>query len=106
MKKKIYTTENNVLTDAPEIQIGDKLYAVDNSYETFEQLQKQLSENPNDFNSIYYLVFGEEKGQEIVDMKLSVTGTKNLITYVMAAILDISFEEAQDSFRKEEQRQG
>lgn len=99
---KIYTTDNRILTEKPQIQIGDKLYAVDDRQSTFDKLNKQLQENPNDMEAIFSLVFGKKAAQEIADMELSVSGTQNLLIYVFAAIKGCEFEEAESFFRSQQ----
>lgn len=96
---KIYTTDNKILTEKPQIQIGDKLYAVDDRQSTFNKLNEQLQKDSNNMEAIYKLVFGNKAAQEIMDMELSVLGTQNLLIYVFAAIKGCEFEEAQMFFR-------
>jgi hypothetical protein len=101
---KIYTTDGKLLTEVPQIQIGDKLYAVDNRKSNYDAMQKAIAENDgkeySDEDLIVKFALGEKQFKEIKAMDLSVAGYMNLILYIHAAILDISFEEAQKQFQR------
>ena len=100
---KIYTTDGKLLTEVPQIQIGDKLYAVDNRKSQYDAMQKAIAENDgkehSDEDLIIKFALGDKQFKEVKAMDLSVAGYVNLILYIQAAILDISFEEAQKRFQ-------
>ena len=54
----------------------------------------------NEERIILEYAFGKEQMKEIDAMGLSVKGYMNLLTYVHAAIFDISYEEAEARFQK------
>ena len=99
---KIYTTDGKLLTETPQIQIGSKLFAIDNRKSTYDKMQEAVSkaEGGNEERIILEYAFGEEQMKEIDAMDLSVKGYMNLLTYVHAAIFDIPFEEAEARFQK------
>ena len=99
---KIYTTDGKLLTETPQIQIGDKLFAIDNRKSTYDKMQEAVSnaKNGNEERIILEHAFGKEQMKEIDAMDLSVKGMMNLLTYVHAAIFDISYEEAEARFQK------
>lgn len=99
---RIYTTDGKLLTEVPQIQIGDKLFAVDNRKSTYDKMQKAVAkaEDGNEERIILEYAFGKEQMKEIDAMNLSVKAFMNLLTYVHAAIFDISFEEAEERFQK------
>ncbi len=99
---KIYTTDGKIITERPKIQIGDKLYMVDDRQSTFTKINKALNENPDDLNAVFELVFGKKEAAEIEKLELSVSGTQNLLIYVFAAIKGCEFEEAEKFFRNEQ----
>lgn len=96
---KIYATDGKIITESPKIQIGDKLYSVDDRQSTFEKINKSLQKNPEDIGAVFALVFGKEQAAEIEKLELSVKGTQNLLIYVFAAIKGCEFEEAEKFFR-------
>lgn len=104
---KIYTTDGKLLTETPQIQIGDKLFAIDNRKSTYDKMQEAVSKctNGNEERIILEHAFGKAQMKEIDAMELSVKGMMNLLTYVHAAIFDISFEEAEARFQKAQNNQ-
>lgn len=100
---KIYTTDGKLLVETPQIQIGDKLYAVDNRKSNYDAMQKAIADNDgkefSDEDLIVKFTMGDKQFKEIKAMDLSVSGYMNLIMYIQAAVLDITFEEAQKRFQ-------
>ncbi|MDE6284685.1 MAG: hypothetical protein K2M17_02975 [Bacilli bacterium] len=87
MKKIIETgITKEILTgdNFPQLQIGDKLYVVDNRQKTFDKIQKL--QDKEDANEIFKLALGEKEAKEIDDMNLSVENYSYLIFCVMGAI--------------------
>lgn len=100
---KIYTTDGKVIFDAPQIQIGDKLFAVDTRKSTYDKMQKEMEKNKGEISEediILEHAFGKDAFKVIKEMDLPLNGFLNLITYVYAAMFDITFEEAQERFQK------
>ncbi len=103
---RIYTTDKKILCDDfPQIQIGDKLFKVDTRKSTYDKLQKAVEAAPDDQADRVVMEFllGKEQTKEIDKMGLTVSGTLHLMTYLQAALYDISFEEAEARFRKAQQ---
>lgn len=99
---KIYTTDGKLLVETPQVQIGDKLFAIDNRKSTYDKMQEAVSKakDGTEERIILEYAFGKAQMKEIDAMDLSVKGYMNLLTYVHAAIFDISFEEAEARFQK------
>lgn len=99
---KIYTSEGKLLVETPQIQIGDKLFAVDNRKSTYDKMQEAVhkSKGENEERIILEYALGKAQMKEIDEMDLSIKGYMNLLTLVHAAIFDISFEEAEARFQK------
>ena len=100
---KIYTTDGKVITEAPQIQIGDRLFAVYTRKSTYDKMQKEIEKSKGgrpEEDIILEFAFGKAAFKQIQEMDLPLNGFLNLITYVYAAMFDISFEEAQERFRK------
>jgi len=102
---KIYATDGKLLVETPQIQIGDKLFAVDNRKSSYDAMQKAVNENIekdsgiSDEDLIIKHTLGDKQFKEVKAMDLSVVGYMNLIMYIQASILDITFEDAQKRFQ-------
>lgn len=74
----------------PQIQIGNKLYVVDDRQKTFREIQKiQLNEEMDEnekSNKIFELALGKEAAKEIDEMNLSVQNYIYLTYCIMGAI--------------------
>ncbi len=104
---KIYTTDGKLLTETPQIEINGKLFAVDNRKSTYDKIQEAVekSDGKNEERIILEHAFGKAQMKEIDAMELSVKGYMTLLTYVHAAIFDISYEEAEARFQKAQDNQ-
>ncbi|MCM1286546.1 MAG: hypothetical protein NC213_10245 [Acetobacter sp.] len=100
MAKRIIDTENKILTgdNHPELKIGDKCYVVDDRQSTWKKMGDVLTGNveseDKDFDFVA-LALGKKAAKEIMS-DISVVGQENLMYYIIAAIREISFEEAQE----------
>ncbi|MBQ7596181.1 MAG: hypothetical protein IJU45_05920 [Clostridia bacterium] len=87
---KIIATDGKIITgdNFPSIQIGDKLYPVDNRMSTYKKIKKidYLSESIDPDEEMLKLALGKENAKEIIDMDLSVESFSNLTFIVMSAI--------------------
>lgn len=98
---RIYATDGKILCETPQIQIGDKLYAVDIRKSTYDKMQEEIKKGQkSEEDIILEYAFGKSSLQEIKKLDLSIGGFMNLITFVYAAMFDITFEEAQTRFQK------
>jgi len=100
---KIYATDGKIITESPQIQVGDKLFAVDTRKSTYDKMQKAIEKHDggkSEEDIILEYAFGKSAFKQIQEMDLPLNGYLNLITYVYAAMFDISFEDAQERFQK------
>ena len=97
--KRILNIEDKILTEKPEIHIGDKVYIVDDRTRTVDEMMKVVDKENGEKKAVE-LTLGKEAAKEIEAMDLSMTGYNNLIIAIMAAVMDLSFEEAEERFRK------
>ncbi len=97
--KRIINLEDKILTEKPEIHVGDKVYVVDDRKRTVDEMMKVVDKENGEKKAIE-LTLGKEAAREIEAMELSVSGYNNLIIGIMAAVMDLSFEEAEERFRK------
>lgn len=89
---KMYTLDNALLVERPEIRIGDKMYPVDDRQKTVEKVI-ELTQGGNSGQNIgetmrktLDLVFGPENAKEIDEMNLPFPAYQKLFELVMAAV--------------------
>lgn len=88
----------------PQIQIGDKLYVVDDRQSTFKEIQK-IQSDPNisdddKADKTFELTLGKEAAQEISKMDLPVKNYIYLTYCVMAAITGEDPDKLQEEARQ------
>lgn len=97
---KIIATDGKIITgdNFPNIQIGDKLYPVDNRMSTYKKIKKidYLSDAIDPDEEMLKLALGKENAEEIINMDLSVESFSNLTFIVMAAITGEDPEELKE----------
>ena len=96
---KLYTLDGKLLTESPEIRIGEKIYPVDNRQKTVAKLQETIAnqENPNDLMAgvanVLALALGEKAAQEVEDMNMPYPAYQQLFELVIAAVTGEDLEE-------------
>ena len=104
MKQKIIETNIIPTSERPKLQVGDKLYLVDNRKSTFTKLMKIQSDKSLEEAvkevKIFELVFGKEATKEIIALDLSVEDYTNLTFYMMSAITGKNVEELKEASTK------
>ena len=89
---KLYTLDGKLLTESPEIRIGEKIYPVDNRQKTVAKLQETIAnqENPNDLMAgvanVLALALGEKAAQEVENMNMPYPAYQQLFELVIAAV--------------------
>lgn len=120
---KIYQTDGHIISDGfPQIQLKDKLFRVDTRMSNYERVSKIMEHPPmvkdpesgeevpkSEIRCILEGFLGQEQADEILGVyedldddgyDLTVSGTQDLIAFIMAAVMDIEFEEAQARFQR------
>ncbi len=104
---KMYTLDKKLLTEKPEIRIGDKCYPVDDRASTVKKLMKDMkavdedsAEMLDSFEIIIKAAFNKN-AKEILAMDLSFTAQTELSQMAMAAMTGEDYNPA-DRFQKEE----
>lgn len=104
MKQKIIETNITPTSERPKLQVGDKLYSIDNRKSTFTKLMKIQSDKSLEEAvkevKIFELVFGKEATKEIIGLDLSVEDYTNLTFYMMSAITGKNVEELKEASTK------
>lgn len=95
---KLYTLDGKLLTETPEIRIGEKVYSVDNRTSTVKKLMKI---DQDDTNAILKLAFGDKAAKEIADQDIPFVAYLQLVKVVIAAMtgededeIDARFQDA------------
>lgn len=109
---KLYTLDEKLLTDTPEIRIKDKLYPVDNRQKTVRKLmqintdQMDGSQVSEQMDQTLKLALGEKAFAEIDKMDLPFPAYQKLFELVMAAMtgeeeqaMEQRFQQAKHSAR-------
>ncbi len=104
---KMYTLDKKLLTEKPEIRIGDKCYPVDDRTSTVKQLMKDLktvdedsAEMLNADEMIIKAAFNKN-AEEILTMGLSYKAQSELAQMAMAAMTGEDYN-PEDRFQTEE----
>ena len=101
---KLYTLDGKLLTESPEIRIGEKIYPVDNRQKTVAKLQETIAnqEDSNDLMagvaSVLALALGEKAAREIEDMNMPYPAYQQLFELVIAAVTGEDPEEVGSRF--------
>lgn len=101
---KLYTLDGKLLTETPEIRIGEKIYPVDNRQKTVVKLQETIAsqEGSNDLMAsvanVLALALGEKAAQEVEDMNMPYPAYQQLFELVIAAVTGEDPEEIMARF--------
>ena len=95
---KLYTLDGKLLTETPEIRIGEKVYPVDNRTSTVKKLMKI---DQNDIDAGLKLAFGNKAAKEIDEQDIPFAAYVQLVKVVIAAMtgededeIDARFQDA------------
>jgi hypothetical protein len=96
---KMYTVDKALLTETPEIRIGDKIYKVDNRLSTVKKVAEAVKASPeNEMDETIKLCLGEQAYKEIVEMDLPAPAMQEIVVIISAAVSGITAEEAKKRF--------
>lgn len=103
---KLYTLDHKLLTDTPEIRIGEKIYAVDNRQKTVKKIQevsKTIKEDPyTGMDKVLELAVGAKAAKEIDEMNMPYPAYQKMFELVMAAVTGEEPETVAERFQGEE----
>ncbi len=88
---RIYTLDNKLLTDRPEIRVGDTIYAVDDREPTVRKIlaiqkDEAAAENFDWADKVFELALGKKGFDSVKAMKLPFPAYHKLLELVMEAI--------------------
>lgn len=101
---KLYTLDHKLLTDTPEIRVGEKVYAVDNRQKTVRKIQAASKEISNDdpytgMDKVLELAMGAKAAHEIDDMDMPFPAYQKMFELVMAAVTGEDPEDVSQRFQ-------
>lgn len=105
---KLYTLDHKLLTDTPEIRIGEKVYAVDNRTKTVKKIQAAAKEIGNDdpysgMDKVLELAMGAKAAQEIEEMDMPFPAYQQMFELVMAAVTGEEPETVAERFQNKKE---
>lgn len=93
---KLYTLDNKLLVETPEIRVGEKVYAVDNRQKTVLKIQKAAEEMTGTavttekantaMQEIIRLAVGPKAAKEIDELNMPYPAYQKLFALLMAAV--------------------
>lgn len=103
---KLYTLDHKLLTDTPEIRIGEKIYAVDNRQKTVKKIQEAAKAIGTDdpysgIETVLELALGRKAAQEIDELNMPYPAYQKMFELVMAAVTGEEPEEVGARFQGE-----
>ena len=107
---KLYTLDKKLLTETPEVRVGETIYAVDNRQKTVLKIQKVSEEMTGTdvtpdmadaaMQEIMRLAVGPKAAKEIDDMNMPYPAYQKLFALLMAAVTGEDADEFDARFRK------
>ena len=96
----MYAVDSEKLTKRPEVRIGDKVYQIDNRLSAYERINERVKTGDgSEFEIIIGEALGGENFAEIVRMDLPYGVMSDIVIIILAAIQDLTVEEARSRFR-------
>lgn len=88
---KLYTLDHKLLTETPEVRIGEKIYAVDNRQKTVKKIQEASKMINRDdpyagIDEVLKLAMGAKAAKEIDEMNMPYPAYQKFFELVMAAV--------------------
>ena len=97
----VYTIDNEKLIKRPEIRVGDRVYEIDNRLSAFERINERIkAADGSEIEIILGEALGGEYFEEIRGMDLPYGVMQDIVVIILAAIQDLTVEEARARFRQ------
>lgn len=103
---KIIDISAKLTNERPKIKIAEgKVYEIDDRKNTILKMYQMFRDGDvNDIemmDEVIKMLLGEKAAKEIDEMNLSIKNYQTIVIAIMAAIQEITFEEAEKLFRQE-----
>lgn len=104
---RMYTMDHKLLTDTPEVRIGDKVFAVDDRQKTAKKIMKIIEnrDKKEEFDlmdEVMAVALGEKNAKEVDEMNLPFKAQQIAYELVIAAVLGEEPDEVHARFQKSE----
>ncbi len=101
---KMYTVDNKLLTECPEIRIGDKVYPIDDRQKTVEKMNKIASSADREnmmemIREVLKLALGKEAAKELDDANYPFAASLCIFETVTAAMTGETPEQVSARFQ-------
>ena len=100
---KLYTLDDKLLTEVPEVRVGDKVYPVDNRQKTVMQIQRVMAkadaEPEAQLSEAFRLALGGQAARELEEKNLPSPAVQELFALVLAAVTGEEAEVVRRRFR-------
>ena len=100
---KLYTLDDKLLTEVPEVRVGDKVYPVDNRQKTVMQIQRVMAkadaEPEAQLSEAFRLALGGQAARELEEKNLPYPAVQELFALVLAAVTGEEAEVVRRRFR-------
>ncbi len=100
---KLYTLDDKLLTEVPEVRVGDKVYPVDNRQKTVMRIQrvmaKEDAEAEAQLNEAFRLALGAQAAKGLEEKNLPYPAVQELFALVLAAVTGEEAETVRRRFR-------
>lgn len=83
---KLYTLDQKLLTNTPEIRIGEKIYPIDDRTKTVMKATKLDTANVENVSKILELALGQKAAKEVEEMNLPFAAYQQLLEIIIAAM--------------------
>lgn len=83
---KLYTLDQKLLTNTPEIRIGEKIYPIDDRMKTVMKATKLDTANVENVSKILELALGQKAAKEVEEMNLPFAAYQQLLEIIIAAM--------------------
>lgn len=88
---KMYTVDHKLLTEIPEIRVGEKIYPVNNRTKTVKKIHDATGEVTRDnpypgMEKVLALALGAEAAKEIEEMDMPFPAYQKMFELVMTAV--------------------
>jgi predicted thioredoxin/glutaredoxin len=102
---KVIDISAKLTNERPKIKISeDKIYEIDDRKNTILKMYQMFRDGDvNDIemmDEVIKMLLGEKAAKEIDEMNLSIKNYQTIVIAIMASIQEITFEEAEELFRK------
>lgn len=101
---KMYTVDNKLLTECPEIRIGDKVYPIDDRQKTVEKVQKIAASAKQEnmmkmIREVLSLALGEAAAKEVDEANYPFAASMRIFETVIAAMTGETPEQVSARFQ-------